>query len=270
MTGVPRAGQESARRPRVDTRTSLRARATRTLSAMSESAEKGQLSGLARSIDALFAPPAAPRAKRLGTEAPPTPVVQSPTEAELSLDDALISPEPPAVHVPGLQDTMIGVTPSAKPGPRPREPEMFPSTQMLDVIKVDAPAEPQAPLAAVGGAPPATGPWEVEIERDDADAEPTADIPLVFPATSDVVTKAPTETARHGEAPREDSVAAFAEAVDALVAGDHAARERVERLAAALRERLVLDPLANAVERLVSAAGDPPDPWLLEVATSVM
>jgi hypothetical protein len=54
------------------------------------------------------------------------------------------------------------------------------------------------------------------------------------------------------------------------VGGDRSQRERIETLAVGLRERLALDPLADAVEKLVRSAGDPPDRTGIALATAVM
>jgi hypothetical protein len=60
------------------------------------------------------------------------------------------------------------------------------------------------------------------------------------------------------------------EAVDAFIAGDRSARERIEACAAPLRDRLALDPLADAVESLVRAAGDGPEQDYIDVASAVI
>jgi HEAT repeat protein len=67
-----------------------------------------------------------------------------------------------------------------------------------------------------------------------------------------------------------DGATDFEHAVDAYLAGEPGAAARVAELAAALRERLALDPLADAAERLANAAGDPPDPTLVEMAVGIM
>jgi HEAT repeat protein len=96
----------------------------------------------------------------------------------------------------------------------------------------------------------------IETAAAAADAMPRADLPEVAPLTW---TGAPTETGETLE-----------QAVDAFLSGDRGARERIERIAAALRDRLALDPLADAVEALVREAGEPPNPGYIEVASAVI
>jgi hypothetical protein len=62
----------------------------------------------------------------------------------------------------------------------------------------------------------------------------------------------------------------FAAAVEAFIAGSGDAAREVEELAAELRERLALDPLADAVERLVREAGNPPKRELIAMAGAVI
>jgi hypothetical protein len=63
---------------------------------------------------------------------------------------------------------------------------------------------------------------------------------------------------------------ALKQAVDAYLSGDRDARGRIEEAAASLRDRLALDPLADAVEALVRGAGEPPQPAHIEVASAVI
>jgi hypothetical protein len=59
-------------------------------------------------------------------------------------------------------------------------------------------------------------------------------------------------------------------AIESFLAGEPGAADEVRSLAEALRERLALDPLADAVERLVLAAGEPADPSILDLAREVI
>jgi hypothetical protein len=224
---------------------------------MSESVEREKLSGLARSIDALFAaPPARPQAH-------PTPIVP-----------------PPLPEAPNADAETSGSESAPAPAPRPRRPEMFPATQMIDVIKADVPLLQKdmstSDLEAELSTPPA-GPWTIDAEPDAIEPfqaelieEPAADTPMTFADRAEGVFEGPREVV--DDTSREDVTAevAFPEAVEGLLAGQPGARDRVESLAVGLRERLALDPLADAVERLVRAAADPLDAWLLEVANAVI
>jgi HEAT repeat protein len=62
----------------------------------------------------------------------------------------------------------------------------------------------------------------------------------------------------------------FERAIDDFLAGEPGSAARLGDLAAEFRERLALDPLADAAERLAHAAGDPPDPTLVEMAVGIM
>jgi hypothetical protein len=62
----------------------------------------------------------------------------------------------------------------------------------------------------------------------------------------------------------------LARAVDAFLAGTPGAGVDLQSLAGALRDQLALDPVADAVERLVHEAGQPPDPTLLNMADWIM
>src|SRR5687768_1261769 len=107
---------------------------------MSDSPDGPRLSGLARSIDALFsAPPPLPKS---APEPVPTPVV----------------PEVPAeVHDPPIE--MVVLRTPGPSDPRPLAPEMFPSTQMLEAVPPAPPArtdvgqgaEPDVVVAADSG-----------------------------------------------------------------------------------------------------------------------
>ncbi len=103
-------------------------------------------------------------------------------------------------------------------------------------------------LAADQGAP----------ARDDAPPSPEADTPAEPPAASSLP---------GAEGPDGDELA---DAVEAFIAGRAGAATEIETLAAALRERLALDPLADAVERLVDAAGDSRDDAMVDMARSIM
>jgi HEAT repeat protein len=232
---------------------------------MAEPTETRKLSGLARSIDALFAVPAAP-----ARTPPPTPIEAPP----VALDEGtgVAEPEPvPAWQPPAAAPTLVTpapphavVTPPppswAAPAPepppaRPQPAEMFPASQMLDAIRMPLPFAPEPGGAAdtVVSEPAWSAPAPAE--------EPMLEIASAPPAT------APSPGVRGTERLDEN---AFARAVDDYVIGDMGMRNRVETLAEGLKERLALDPLADAVEKLVRAAGDPPDTRHLDLAGAVI
>jgi len=72
------------------------------------------------------------------------------------------------------------------------------------------------------------------------------------------------------DAPAGPDPDAFAAAVEAFIAGSGDAASQVEEQAAELRERLALDPLADAVERLVREAGNPPKRELIDMASEII
>jgi len=187
---------------------------------MSEPDDKGDLSRLARSIDALFAKPAAA---------------------------GLVSGEDLPEEQDGgdVEATAIGVD-SPEPS-RPHEEEEAGTVEvaMPPWLESDAfPGEITEPEAS----------WEE-------------------PASHEVLTVSVEPADRSDEpAPLEGDADpdSFVRAVDEFIAGSPDAVADVEQLAEGLRERLVLDPLADAVERLVWEAGDPPDPVFLELARAVI
>jgi hypothetical protein len=231
---------------------------------MADSPEGPRLSGLARSIDALFSTaPAAP-----ASPAAPT-VVTATVEDDLALvAEPVVSPPP------------------ATPDPRPLEPEIFPASQMLTAIATPPPV--QQPID-----PPSLGhsvddadtllsfesPWtEPPIESNEEPwsdpgsvEEIAVDEPKSETAAADRVAEtAPPAPASTSPEPVASETGSFLAAVDAYVDGDREQRERIETLAAGLRERLALDPLADAVEKLVRGAGDPPDRTYIALASAII
>src|SRR5688572_4316916 len=126
---------------------------------MAESAETPKLSGLARSIDALFAP--APDIAR--TAAPPATVVTAPageTTEIIEVSPAQIEAAPAETLITPLPLPEVEATP-------PAPLEMFPASQMLEAIKGDPwvdseplPVSAEPTLVAWS----ASGSTDVEIE----------------------------------------------------------------------------------------------------------
>lgn len=230
---------------------------------MAEPTETRQLSGLARSIDALFASPS----PASGSGAAPTVITASaPTDAQER------TPPPP---------------------PAPPGPEIFPASQMLAALPA-VPWAGQSEVKPPDASPiPSVGPLAEVVTTQPlepiTEPKPVLDPMLEFgrsvptgSAATLMEVVAPTSEVDSGELmtrpspsasePPRDALdpRAFESAVRAFVEGDSSAGARVEELAVVLRERLSLDPLADAVETLVREAGDPPDPRYLELAGSVI
>jgi hypothetical protein len=235
---------------------------------MADSPEGPRLSGLARSIDALFS--AAPAATP--PRAAPT-VVTSAVEEDLApVVESVI--EPPAT----LHD------------PRPLMPEIFPASQMLTAIPGPPPVQEPIDAPSAGSSVDDSdtllsfeSPWsEPAAEESDAtepalserwsDEGSATDEPVGAPvselAAADVVAEPPPPST--SPEPVASDAEGFLAAVDSYVDGDRAQRERIETLAVGLRERLALDPLADAVEKLVRGAGDPPDRTYIALAAAII
>jgi hypothetical protein len=131
---------------------------------------------------------------------------------------------------------------------RPPEPEPSgaagkPATDVAETVEARAWASGKGSPLAVGDGPAATG---------SAQAEP--------PRWDEPVPGADTAS----------SAGDLARAVERALAGESRALDEVRALARALQERLALDPLADAAERLVLGVGDPPDARLLDLAGEVV
>lgn len=209
---------------------------------MSDSEGTKELSGIARSIDALFSQPAADVVDDAGPESPPTtsdirgdsltgapavPDVPEPREESL-LDSGEAEPPPipdanaePAVELspPPLPDAVAGEEPARPPLPDMEPPDMEP---------------PPSPPGSTGGEGATPGADDEVRTRFDEEARTPLD-----------------------------------EAVDAYLAGDRERAAEIESTANEMLERRELDPVARSVGRLAAAAGDPPDESILEVARAI-
>jgi len=226
---------------------------------MADSPEGPRLSGLARSIDALFsAAPAAPPSRAA------SPVVSNAVDDDVS-----------AVAEPVIE-------PAAAPDPRPLEPEIFPASQMLTAIPgpppVQEPIDPPSPPPSVDESAtllsfesPWTEPAAEGSEEPWSDAGFVSDVPVDAAPSELAAADAVAEVAPPpSPEPVASDAGGFLAAVDSYIDGDRAQRERIETLAAGLRERLALDPLADAVEKLVRGAGDPPDRTYIALAAAII
>jgi len=267
---------------------------------------KRELGGLARSIDALFSEqrpaPAPPEsedvvpaeeseAESQGVEAGgASAVVAEPDVVADALPeiDLAAEAEPAAgMDLPPDGDALTGPETVAEPlapadvgapvdlEPAEPEPPRLPVTS--EPPPLPAVSEPP-PLPTAAEPPPLPAETDPdllssfddlelvpELEPDRGATAAAHEPPVPEPDTSDEPSSAPSRPAAEGPAGDE-----LAEAVDAFLAGREGAAAEVESVAARLRERLALDPLADAVDHLVKAAGEPPDPSMVEMARSIM
>lgn len=187
---------------------------------MSEVDDKRELSGLARSIDALFSS---------GSRGAAAPAEET-------------DPDPPA-------------PPSEPLSLAPEEPgePRFAGDELLWDLDTDEPI-PEAPADPSGPGIATHLPPQVDLAAREEGLEGEG-----LEEASASIEAAP--------APDPDELA---RAVDRFLAGEPGAGEEVQSLANELRDRLALDPVADAVERLSREAGDPPDPTLVDMASAII
>lgn len=166
-------------------------------------------------------------------------------------------------------------------------PELSEPVEPLEVepSEPDGPVEPPAiaeppepTLVSEGGEPtealePTLSFADLEVPQEVVWESVDEDPAGVEEEALEVVASSPGQAPEQAEeplpGPPESPDTALAEAVDAFLAGHRGARREVESLAVKLQERLALDPLADAVERLVEASeGDEDDP-ALDVAAKI-
>jgi hypothetical protein len=205
---------------------------------MAESDDKRELSGLARSIDALFSSPA--------------------RDARTRADAATMPHPPEPAYAPEDEDGWVD------PGAH---------ALSLEGLAPDPALEEEAGWAPPEGTAPS---HETPERRSDALPGPASDWGLQGPADEPPHEEADAVWPLGAPPPVEETGAsgpdpdAFASAVQAYLAGTPGAAADVEELAIGLRERFALDPLADAVERLAREAGDPPDPTLVDMARGII
>lgn len=201
---------------------------------MSEADDKRELSGLARSIDALFS-----GAARGGAAAEePADAVRAESVFEPEWEAGGLAQPPTEQQVPA-EDEPVGLAPD--------EPEGFTLDEPVSLA-----ADEPASFAADG---------PMDFTAGEPAAAPYDDDPAGFSLAG------PPLAADRSTEPEPDD---FERAVDDFLAGEPGSAARLGDLAAELRERLALDPLADAAERLAHAAGDPPDPTLVEMGVGIM
>lgn len=224
--------------------------------------DKRELSGLARSIDALFS-----GASRGATAAPASEPERAEPEAPRAEPETWLEP-------PETEPTLPAVEPAGEPADPTIDPTAGPAIE-LDVEAVE-------PLTRPAGIAEPT--WEAEasplawdeltlvpeepppFEAAAVDQEAT-ELEITEAAAPHIAEQEPGEAAAGPRVPAPDGLP---RAVEAFLAGAPGAGAEVRALAADLRGRLALDPVADAVERLVREAGTPPDPSLLDMASAII
>lgn len=236
---------------------------------MSDTGDKKELDGLARSIDALFSdagpfqdPPAEPDSPVPDPVAPgPDEVVGEPEDAAApevvgdleSASDPEPGPEPrsepepepapePEPEPEAEPEPELGPTPEPEPEPEPvPEPELEPGPESEPVAEAESSDEP------------ADDETVADVAADEGDAEGPSGTDMTW---EDVP---PESTDEHAPAVDPDPDALSA-ALDTFLSSPPLEREgqavAIREMASALREANALDPLADAVERLVLEAGD--------------
>ena len=138
----------------------------------------------------------------------------------------------------------------------------------MEPVAADSPAHPVDGGDGEGGALDTDPDAHVEEEVADT-ATPEASAPDEPSETPDPSEPASDPLVGHEE-PQEPAGSDLGDAVDAFLSGDPESAEEVERISATLRERLALDPLADAVERLVLAGEGAPGVNGLQMAKEVV
>ncbi len=184
-------------------------------------------------------------------EPEPEPVVVE-AEAEVEEPEAVVEepaePEPPSLPDPIVEPwTEPALETASEPPPLPEpvveetvEPPPLPEPVVETTVEPPPPPmETELGLAGIGSVEPALAATGVAPALDGAD-------------DGDAFVPTPLD-----------------EAVDAYLSGDVDAADRVRELAEEFEGRLDLNTVARAAERLVLAAGDPPDPNTLGVGRSI-
>ena len=209
---------------------------------MSEADDKRELSGLARSIDALFS-----GAARGGAAAEePADALRAEREFEPEWEAGGLAQPPTEQQVPA-EDEPVSFAADETEGFAVDEPVGFAADE-TEVFAVDE------PMGFAADEP-------MDFTAIELAAAPSDDDPAGFSLAGPPLA---------GDRSPEPELDDFERAVDDFLAGEPGSAARLGDLAAAFRERLALDPLADAAERLAHAAGDPPDPTLVEMGAGIM
>ncbi|MGD8280763.1 MAG: HEAT repeat domain-containing protein [Gemmatimonadota bacterium] len=274
---------------------------------MSESDEKRELGGLARSIDALFSQGgSAPVAEDSEKRAPVAPEVEeeAPVTGAASGGDASLAdpfesfdahavdveaPDAPAQSPDSADERMSGPLPlpdtAAEPSPTvPPLPDMSdrptppPLPDVAAAPEVTPPALTPPPLPETADEPTSGPPALPDIAAEPAPTPPPLPelgAEVSEASESDTVpameldSAHPQEPAPETEAEPEAAPDELAEAVEHFLSGHPGAGAEVQSIAARLRDRLALDPLADAVERLVHASDGGDDDPALDMAAKI-
>jgi len=224
---------------------------------MPDSDEKRELGGLARSIDALFSQDATVRVAEASgvvseeaVPAPPAPVIADvPSEPDPFDSLEAYNPDP----APGLSSAEVEAR--REVALDSQEPEA------LEVLSEPELAEREF------AAPELTAPEFAEPEFAETEFVETGTVAEELPAAEASFELAEVPAAVTSLEP---AGAALDDAVEAFLLGTAEAADEVRALAGPLRERLSLDPLADAVERLVHADDGSGEPGALYLATEII
>lgn len=258
---------------------------------MTESEPKKELGAVARSIDALFAdaPPAAERAAEVpgspdenpagdGDAAAPDAAAPEAAAAEAAAPEAAAAeaaapeaaaPEAAAAEAAAPEAAEAGAADSADAAVTDADAESPEPESPAAEAEVDAGVD-GSPMEDTAAAPAASDTGTAESERegdavesgDDMTWEPVAEEPEAGPADAPEAVRGPVDTD------------AFMAAVDHFLASPPLERDgqalALREMVSALRDANALDPLANAVERIILSGGDEPDEASLAIADSMV
>lgn len=215
---------------------------------MSESEGRKQLTGLARSIDALFA----------GSTATDVAPLSEPVEqGQEGVESGAVMPPP----LPEVREVVVD-TPPPLPEVEEVVDEAPPLAEPEDIVDEEPPPLPDLEKA-VDETPPLPDLEEVV-------AETPPPLPMVEEVTPQQVEEVSPQDLTLAAGEEEDEPTDLDRAVDAYVAGEPERAGEIERLAAEMLEAREVEPIARSVARLVLAAGDPPDAAVYPVAEAIM
>lgn len=247
-------------------------RPPRLVGPMSESEGKQELTGLARSIDALFTrPPEAslPSGDVMSVVADLDPPAVGDATLEADAEEAKFdasSVEESVVEEPPVEESPIGESPSEDPArekvqvgeysAEEAQPEDSESEEPL--LEEYAAEEPSSDVSVAE--PPVA---DSELEQEEEEAAPIQE------ALEEV--SQPISAPELAESDDDDAEAGPLDlAVEAYIGGQLEKADEIASLANELLENKEVDPIARAVFHLTLAAGSPPDSSVFAVADSII
>jgi len=229
---------------------------------MSESEGKQELTGLARSIDALFTrPPEAslPSGDVMSVVADLDPPAVGDATLEADAEEATFdapSVEEWVVEEPPVEESPIGESPSEDPAWEEAQSEDSESEEPL--LEGSAAAEPSSDVSV---AEPPLADSELEQEEEGAAPRQEASEGVSQPISAPELAESDDDDAEAGPLDL---------AVEAYIGGQLEKADEVVSLANELLENKEVDPIARAVFHLTLAAGSPPDSSVFAVADSII